>query len=412
MPRFLACLCLVWVSPARTQWTAIPSSPPNYIHDLVQANGVLYLAHLNDGVFVSTDSTRTWQAASDGLNTTQARSVYQILASGDTLFAATVDGIYRSTNRGSNWYKKSSGITIGPGATYEFCESIARYDGSLLTGAWNGIYRSTDSGEQWTLTNISGEGVNAKNFTVHNGIVYGARENINDPGAYTSTNGGISWQGVAAPFFNAITFRSEPGKLWVGTIVGVWLSTDDGSTWVVRNNGLTSDPYSSSMLRINGTLVTALKFGGSGVFQSTDDGLHWTGFGEGLPFLSSIEKLVVFKNGIIAATSSGLWQRAISEVVTDVARGNVRSVSPVLLRSFPDPFNPATTIAYQLSALTHVSLKVFDALGREVVTLVDGIEQPGLKTVRLDGTRLSGGVYFCRLEAGGVTSVKKLLLLK
>ena len=55
---------------------------------------------------------------------------------------------------------------------------------------------------------------------------------------------------------------------------------------------------------------------------------------------------------------------------------------------------------------------MFDLLGRTVATLVEGNEPPGYKSVRWDASRVAGGVYFYRLNAGSFTSVKKLLLLK
>ncbi|OGU71686.1 MAG: hypothetical protein A2V93_11155 [Ignavibacteria bacterium RBG_16_34_14] len=291
------------------QWTQIPSSPSYYIQDIVEADDIIYLAHFSDGVYKSTDSTLSWQLINNGLNTNEAKSVYQILVSGDTLYAATVDGIYKSTNGGDNWVKKSNGITIGPGALNEFTESIYKHNSNLFTGAWNGIYRSTNGAENWIVTNITGQGIEAKNFVNHNGTLFAARESINNPGAYKSIDDGVTWEGITGPFYSTITFLSEPGKLWAGTISGVWLSTDNGTSWEMRNNGLTSDPYSSCIIRINGTLVTSLKFGGSGVFSSTNEGFNWEDFGDGLPFLNTIEKMIVYDDRIIAATSDGLWQR-------------------------------------------------------------------------------------------------------
>jgi hypothetical protein len=68
-------------------------------------------------------------------------------------------------------------------------------------------------------------------------------------------------------------------------------------------------------------------------------------------------------------------------------------------QNFPNPFNPNTTISYQLSALSHVTLEVFDLLGRKVSTLVDATQSPGRHIVKWDGSSLSSGVYFYRLRA-------------
>lgn len=83
-----------------------------------------------------------------------------------------------------------------------------------------------------------------------------------------------------------------------------------------------------------------------------------------------------------------------------------------LRQNYPNPFNPTTAISYQLMAMTHVSLDVFDVLGRKVATLVDDVRQPGVYTVRWDASSFPSGVYFYRLEAGNFQATRKLMLLK
>jgi predicted GH43/DUF377 family glycosyl hydrolase len=83
-----------------------------------------------------------------------------------------------------------------------------------------------------------------------------------------------------------------------------------------------------------------------------------------------------------------------------------------LAQSFPNPFNPGTAITYQLPVAIDVKLKVFDELGREVATLVDGRQTAGTHSVRFNAAGLSSGVYFYRLEAGQFTETKKMILLR
>jgi len=88
-----------------------------------------------------------------------------------------------------------------------------------------------------------------------------------------------------------------------------------------------------------------------------------------------------------------------------------------LSQNYPNPFNPSTAISYQLSAISYVTLKVFDVLGREVATLVNQKQNAGYYNVTFDASRFASGVYFCRLIAdwnGGekFISVKKLVLMK
>jgi hypothetical protein len=88
----------------------------------------------------------------------------------------------------------------------------------------------------------------------------------------------------------------------------VWLSTNSGASWTEKNTGLSLDPYSSSILRVNGVLLTSLKFGGSGMYRSFNNGDLWLDFKQGLPFLSEINKIIQFNSKILAGTSAGIYQ--------------------------------------------------------------------------------------------------------
>jgi hypothetical protein len=85
-----------------------------------------------------------------------------------------------------------------------------------------------------------------------------------------------------------------------------------------------------------------------------------------------------------------------------------------LLQNYPNPFNPSTAISYQLSAFSHVSLKVYDVLGREVATLVREFQQAGYYNSQFSirNSQLPSGVYFYRLTAGNYSETKRMLVLK
>ncbi len=83
-----------------------------------------------------------------------------------------------------------------------------------------------------------------------------------------------------------------------------------------------------------------------------------------------------------------------------------------LEQNYPNPFNPSTTINYQLPLSKHVSLIIYDAIGREVATLVNEVKEAGYYSAQFDGSALSSGIYFANLTSSGKTQMRKLLLLK
>jgi hypothetical protein len=106
-------------------------------------------------------------------------------------------------------------------------------------------------------------------------------------------------------------------------------------------------------------------------------------------------------------------QRAGFIPVTSSARLTSNApAGPVLFQNFPNPFNPATTIGFQVTVPVRVTLKVYDVLGREVATLVDGVLGSGRHSVEWHAESFASGVYCCRMTAGEFTEAVKIVLLK
>jgi hypothetical protein len=83
-----------------------------------------------------------------------------------------------------------------------------------------------------------------------------------------------------------------------------------------------------------------------------------------------------------------------------------------LQQNYPNPFNPATVIAFDLPHEDHVSLVVYDLLGREVTTLLDEVVQAGSYRLKFDATGMASGIYYYRIRAGSFAETRKMLLLR
>ncbi|MCB0726388.1 MAG: FG-GAP repeat protein [Ignavibacteriae bacterium] len=83
-----------------------------------------------------------------------------------------------------------------------------------------------------------------------------------------------------------------------------------------------------------------------------------------------------------------------------------------LSQNYPNPFNPVTNLEFGISELGLVTIKVYNAVGREVVTLVNEVKEPGYYTIKFNAANLASGVYFYRMTAGDFSAVKKFILLK
>ncbi len=94
------------------------------------------------------------------------------------------------------------------------------------------------------------------------------------------------------------------------------------------------------------------------------------------------------------------------------SKSTLRTLKFEMAQNYPNPFNPTTIINYSVSKRCLVMIKVYDVLGKEVKTLVNEERRSGNYSVEFDGSKLSSGVYFYRMQAGDFIETKKLILLK
>jgi len=118
----------------------------------------------------------------------------------------------------------------------------------------------------------------------------------------------------------------------------------------------------------------------------------------------------------VDAGYSGKWNWAPGKrIVVKTTSGIINNSAPVsfaLNQNYPNPFNPVTKINYSIAKSGNVKLTVYNILGNEIMTLVNGKSEAGNYSVIFDGANLSSGVYFYKLETESFTDVKRMTLLK
>jgi len=129
---------------------------------------------------------------------------------------------------------------------------------------------------------------------------------------------------------------------------------------------------------------------------------------------------IAYSSGTIKSADEGMLQSfdsldAYNWASTSSTAVEDKSLLPLVIKlyqNYPNPFNPTTSITFQLFTHGHATLKVYDILGREVTTLIDGEQSAGIHTVSWDASHLSSGIFFYRLKVGDFIDVKKMILMK
>jgi len=122
----------------------------------------------------------------------------------------------------------------------------------------------------------------------------------------------------------------------------------------------------------------------------------------------------------------GEWEPGVNEyclgaIINGVQYGTITGVNAAgqllpphfsLSRNYPNPFNPTTEISYLVSERTDLILSVYDVLGRIVSVLREGVHDPGKYQIQFDGSLLTNGVYFYRLQSANYSQTNSMLLVK
>jgi photosystem II stability/assembly factor-like uncharacterized protein len=213
--------------------------------------------------------------------------------------------------------------------------------------------------------------------------------NYNIQSLFYSENGGTSWTAVGGNLEeNPDGTGSGPAVKWAEI-----LPVQGGTAYFV---GTTTGLYATA--RLNGMQTQWVQQGRRNIGRVVVDMIR----------ARQADGLVV-----VATHGNGIYSANITSLTPLSAQTNAPVANAFrLLQNYPNPFNPTTIIQYQLPVASTVSLKVYDALGREVATLVNERKNAGVHQVEFRATNLASGTYFYRLQAGQFVETKKMILIK
>jgi len=437
---------------------------------------IVYVAN-DGGVFRSTDGGETFSGCNGGLQTVQFYSGFScsqqdsnfamggmqdngtILYIGSTTWFRYVLGgdggwtainaqndnivygesqglaLSRSNNRGRSWQGISPPRSAGP--TCFIAPHILGIDNpNVMYAGRDVIFKSINGGTSWSPTN-NGTALDSNpvfNLAIshqNSDVVYAATAPyFVNTGVFRTTDGGNSWVNIRA----GLPYRF-PGDLEVDptndNIVyyaasgygssHVYRSTDRGDHWQDIGAGLPDVP--ASAIAIDPLFSNHIYVGNDiGVFVSADTGNTWQQLSDGLPDAVIVQDLVICnvnRKLRLASHGNGAYQiKLLDKIPVSVSENESAPVDFTLGQNYPNPFNPSTTIAYSLTKNLPVTLKIYNALGQEVKTLVRGISQPaGDYQLVWDGKDehgkiVAGGTYVYRLQAGNQIISKKMSFIK
>lgn len=413
MKYFLLSLALIH-SWTLAQWSRVPDIPENrVVPSLLMVHDTLYAA--TDSLFYIGASNGTqWSTRNSPV--TAPDIVVCLLKSRGVILAGTLQhGVFKSTNEGASWQHFSDGLS-GLGAN-DISGLQVRRDSLVAATLGAGVFACTsDFTHPWfswgdSLPEYQGDNV-FKMLVVGNTVLAGA-----------GSNGYMFRLTDAQPWWNPIPLNtprfvgqsvsgmaSNGNVVIAGTNKGIYRSTNEGLSWTRTN--LTLPPTIQILPLFRGSTLFALATTpfSSLLFASTNAGEVWQQLGE-FPLPNALDAAIIGETFFVGLPN-GLWEAPVSALVTSVEDRTVKPASFILHQNFPNPFNPATKISFEIPSSAQVTLKVFDLFGREVATLVNEDMTPGNHEAVWDAGGVASGVYFSRIQAGGFVQTRRMLLLK
>ncbi|KAA3618274.1 MAG: T9SS C-terminal target domain-containing protein [Calditrichaeota bacterium] len=277
------------------------------------------------------------------------------------------------------------------------------------------IVKTSDSGETWEYVTIDSLTMQTLGnlSIVDTNIVYVS----NFRSIHKTINSGQTWSviykttGTFEEFYD-VEFTS-PKKGWIaGTSRRVLFSEDGGENWVDKSPVLSFDAI-NNLDALDSLTVMAVTSEGA-ILRTDDGGENWT---EQVPqdvfsylvdvkMIDSLTAYAVGFNGTIVKTTNGgvTW---LNETQSNDIPNSFKLYSP-----YPNPFNPTTTIKFEIPKRGFVNIGVYNTIGQKVQTLLSEEINPGVFELVFNASGLASGVYYISLKSGSFIKSKKILLLR
>jgi photosystem II stability/assembly factor-like uncharacterized protein len=430
-------------------WTSVNAGLPTYNIYAMAFYGDTLLVCTRTGVFRSGDLGATWLSVSDGLVlgwagyfAAQGPFVVASMAYGDSAC------VYRTTDQGNSWIPSPGGVSVGgpfvsngvvllgtyaggacistdSGATWIpstnqglFASSPSAYcaQGNIIyaaSGNQGGVCRSTNNGYTWRPKYSGLTTLNITSLAVDGAAIYAG--SVGQAEFFRTLDSGLTWEqravGVTDYVITGIVAKGP--VILAGGPGGIYRSNDSGATWSPANQGINLGLGGGWGLVKWQDVVFAS--GWEGIAVSEDWGLSWRMANEGLGSRCQAGSILVDPPYVYVSTQyAGVWRRPLSELIVTGTSEEPAVVPSVFLlhQNYPNPFNSSTTVRYSLPSRSHVTLTVFNTLGQQVATLVQGDQEVGYHEVQFDASGLSSGVYLYRLTAGSIVETKKMAVMK
>lgn len=399
-------------------WTELTSGTTNALYSVSASNDHnVWVCGASGTVLRSVNGTTFQSVGSAPISNTLA--LYNIFGI-DSLTAlvtgsnSTATFVYRTSNGGANWVQV---FTQNGG----FIDAILMGNsqagfmvGDPVGGRWS-LWGTITGGVTWDSAQFrlpqSGTEAGWNNAFFFDNVSQAVWFGTNNSRIYRSTNL-ILWSTettTGETNSSALWFTSPTNGMMGGD--SILLTTNSGATWSVTSSLMPGTAVITGISGI-GTNWWVVRQA-STVYATANNGTNWnTSYTAPAGNYSHISQSRGGAPTLYAVRDNGGISKATDLLVNIVPVSNGVPEKFGLKQNYPNPFNPATIITYDLPIGADVKLAVFDELGRQVMTLVDKKQSAGRYEVRFDGSGLSSGVYFYKIEAGTFSQTKKLMLVK